>query len=269
MSCALAGAEGLSGLTLAGLGGPWGVPVISSPALTVPPTPGTFYARERVAVLYGFVREALQSDWLPFELLASGGQKLSEDENLAFNECGLVSDKPPLPVLEGQLLAAWARAPHKGSALLRGAVLGAVLGAGRRQAPWASVLPSRLHGVTLRHLVSPVNWEGRWQACQCEALRSRTQWGWTRGDLLGRLEGAGGQPEREAPTAARHWDGLSRARGIPGPGPSIGGPRFENGLTARLGITGAAGITGGEQPRDRVALAPTRDGQREDLRSVL
>nr|XP_031545540.1 UBX domain-containing protein 6 isoform X1 [Vicugna pacos] len=51
---------------------------------------GTFYARERVAALYGFVREALQSDWLPFELLASGGQKLSEDENLAFNECGLV-----------------------------------------------------------------------------------------------------------------------------------------------------------------------------------
>ncbi|XP_023380045.1 UBX domain-containing protein 6 [Pteropus vampyrus] len=51
---------------------------------------GTFYARERVAVLYSFVREALQSDWLPFELLASGGQKLSEDENLAFNECGLV-----------------------------------------------------------------------------------------------------------------------------------------------------------------------------------
>ncbi|KAF6307390.1 UBX domain protein 6 [Rhinolophus ferrumequinum] len=51
---------------------------------------GTFYARERVAALYTFVREALQSDWLPFELLASGGQKLSEDENLAFNECGLV-----------------------------------------------------------------------------------------------------------------------------------------------------------------------------------
>ncbi|XP_045058292.1 UBX domain-containing protein 6 isoform X2 [Desmodus rotundus] len=51
---------------------------------------GTFYARERVAALYSFVREALQSDWLPFELLASGGQKLSEDENLPFNECGLV-----------------------------------------------------------------------------------------------------------------------------------------------------------------------------------
>ncbi|XP_058138046.1 UBX domain-containing protein 6 isoform X3 [Dasypus novemcinctus] len=51
---------------------------------------GTFYARERLSVLYSFVREALQSDWLPFELLASGGQKLSEEENLAFNECGLV-----------------------------------------------------------------------------------------------------------------------------------------------------------------------------------
>ncbi|XP_055975396.1 UBX domain-containing protein 6 isoform X2 [Sorex fumeus] len=51
---------------------------------------GTFYARERVAALFGFVREALQSDWLPFELLASGGQKLSEDENLPFTECGLV-----------------------------------------------------------------------------------------------------------------------------------------------------------------------------------
>ncbi|XP_077832608.1 UBX domain-containing protein 6 isoform X2 [Macaca mulatta] len=51
---------------------------------------GTFYARERLGAVYGFVREALQSDWLPFELLASGGQKLSEDENLALNECGLV-----------------------------------------------------------------------------------------------------------------------------------------------------------------------------------
>ncbi|XP_029772308.1 UBX domain-containing protein 6 [Suricata suricatta] len=51
---------------------------------------GTFYARERVAALYAFVREALASDWLPFELLASGGQKLSEEESPAFNECGLV-----------------------------------------------------------------------------------------------------------------------------------------------------------------------------------
>ncbi|XP_067414417.1 UBX domain-containing protein 6 isoform X2 [Emydura macquarii macquarii] len=50
---------------------------------------GTFYAREPVSVLYSFVREALQDDWMPFELLAPGGLKLNE-ENLAFNECGLV-----------------------------------------------------------------------------------------------------------------------------------------------------------------------------------
>ncbi|CAM5125820.1 unnamed protein product [Natator depressus] len=50
---------------------------------------GTFYAREPVSVLYRFVREALRDDWMPFELLAPGGVKLTE-ENLAFNECGLV-----------------------------------------------------------------------------------------------------------------------------------------------------------------------------------
>lgn len=53
---------------------------------------GTFYARESVSVLYNFVREALRDDWLPFELLGPGGLKLT-DENLAFNECGLVSEK--------------------------------------------------------------------------------------------------------------------------------------------------------------------------------
>lgn len=52
---------------------------------------GTFYARERLPVLFQFVREVLQNDWLPFELRASGGQKLVEDEALALNECGLVS----------------------------------------------------------------------------------------------------------------------------------------------------------------------------------
>ncbi|NXH17929.1 UBXN6 protein, partial [Bucco capensis] len=50
---------------------------------------GTFYAREAVSVLYSFVREALREDWLPFELLAPGGLKLT-DEDLPFNECGLV-----------------------------------------------------------------------------------------------------------------------------------------------------------------------------------
>ncbi|XP_040446898.1 UBX domain-containing protein 6 [Falco naumanni] len=50
---------------------------------------GTFYARESLSALYNFVREALRDDWLPFELLGPGGLKLT-DENLAFNECGLV-----------------------------------------------------------------------------------------------------------------------------------------------------------------------------------
>ncbi|XP_048351809.1 UBX domain-containing protein 6 [Sphaerodactylus townsendi] len=50
---------------------------------------GTFFAREPVSVLYQFVQEALQVDWLPFELLAPGAQKLT-DKNVAFNECGLV-----------------------------------------------------------------------------------------------------------------------------------------------------------------------------------
>ncbi|KFO28829.1 UBX domain-containing protein 6 [Fukomys damarensis] len=54
------------------------------------PDPGTFYARERLSALYEFIRGALHNDWLPFELLASGGQKLAEDENVALNECGLV-----------------------------------------------------------------------------------------------------------------------------------------------------------------------------------
>lgn len=52
---------------------------------------GTFYAREKLSALFRFVREALQNDWLPFELRASGGQKLEENEALALNECGLVS----------------------------------------------------------------------------------------------------------------------------------------------------------------------------------
>nr|XP_056701018.1 UBX domain-containing protein 6 [Euleptes europaea] len=50
---------------------------------------GTFFAREPISALYQFVQEALQVDWLPFELLAPGAQKLP-DKNMAFNECGLV-----------------------------------------------------------------------------------------------------------------------------------------------------------------------------------
>ena len=36
---------------------------------------GIFYSRERLPVLFPFVREALQNG-LPFELRASGGQRL-------------------------------------------------------------------------------------------------------------------------------------------------------------------------------------------------
>ncbi|XP_030640306.1 UBX domain-containing protein 6 isoform X2 [Chanos chanos] len=50
---------------------------------------GTFLARERVSVLYQFVRECLVDDWQPFELMAPGGQKLKEEEEVALNECNL------------------------------------------------------------------------------------------------------------------------------------------------------------------------------------
>uniref|UniRef100_A0AAR2LEX2 UBX domain-containing protein 6 n=1 Tax=Pygocentrus nattereri TaxID=42514 RepID=A0AAR2LEX2_PYGNA len=51
---------------------------------------GTFLAWERVAALYQFVRDLLENGWQPFELLAPGGQKLKEDEDMALNECNLV-----------------------------------------------------------------------------------------------------------------------------------------------------------------------------------
>ncbi|XP_063811406.1 UBX domain-containing protein 6-like [Pseudophryne corroboree] len=50
---------------------------------------GIFYARERLSVLFDFVHQQLQNDWLPYELIAPCGQKL-EDEQMAFSDCGLV-----------------------------------------------------------------------------------------------------------------------------------------------------------------------------------
>ncbi|XP_016138498.1 UBX domain-containing protein 6-like [Sinocyclocheilus grahami] len=50
---------------------------------------GTFLAWERVAALYQFVRDSLENGWQPFELMAPGGQKLKDDEELALNECNL------------------------------------------------------------------------------------------------------------------------------------------------------------------------------------
>ncbi|XP_051551496.1 UBX domain-containing protein 6-like [Myxocyprinus asiaticus] len=50
---------------------------------------GTFLAWERVAALYQFVRDSLENGWQPFELVAPGGQKLKDDDELALNECSL------------------------------------------------------------------------------------------------------------------------------------------------------------------------------------
>ncbi|KAM4050701.1 UBX domain-containing protein 6 [Anomaloglossus baeobatrachus] len=50
---------------------------------------GLFYPLERLSVLLDFIRQHLQNDWLPFELISPCGQKL-EDEQATFAECGLV-----------------------------------------------------------------------------------------------------------------------------------------------------------------------------------
>lgn len=51
---------------------------------------GTFYAWDRLPVLFGFVRESLVDGWQPFELIAPGGQKLQESEDVALAESNLV-----------------------------------------------------------------------------------------------------------------------------------------------------------------------------------
>ncbi|KAJ0032284.1 hypothetical protein NQD34_002365 [Periophthalmus magnuspinnatus] len=51
---------------------------------------GTFYAWDRLITLYSFVRESLVDGWQPFELIAPGGQKLQESEEVALAECNLV-----------------------------------------------------------------------------------------------------------------------------------------------------------------------------------
>ncbi|KAF3691111.1 UBX domain-containing protein 6 [Channa argus] len=51
---------------------------------------GTFYAWDRQPVLFEFVRESLVDGWQPFELIAPGGQKLQESEDVALAESNLV-----------------------------------------------------------------------------------------------------------------------------------------------------------------------------------
>lgn len=53
--------------------------------------PGTFYAWDRMPVLFEFVRESLVDGWQPFELIAPGNQKLQESDDIALAECNLVS----------------------------------------------------------------------------------------------------------------------------------------------------------------------------------
>nr|XP_046247667.1 UBX domain-containing protein 6 isoform X2 [Scatophagus argus] len=51
---------------------------------------GTFYAWDRLSVVYGFVRESLVDGWQPFELIAPGSQKVPESDEVALAECNLV-----------------------------------------------------------------------------------------------------------------------------------------------------------------------------------
>ncbi|XP_038858358.1 UBX domain-containing protein 6-like [Salvelinus namaycush] len=51
---------------------------------------GTFLAWDKVSVLFQFVRDSLVDGWQPFELVAPGGHKLREAQELALNECSLV-----------------------------------------------------------------------------------------------------------------------------------------------------------------------------------
>ncbi|KAM3619568.1 uncharacterized protein V6R79_010308 [Siganus canaliculatus] len=51
---------------------------------------GTFYAWDRLPVLFAFVRDSLVDGWQPFELIAPGNQKLQESEEVALAECNLV-----------------------------------------------------------------------------------------------------------------------------------------------------------------------------------
>ncbi|XP_032427515.1 UBX domain-containing protein 6 isoform X2 [Xiphophorus hellerii] len=50
----------------------------------------TFYAWDRLPALFEFVRESLVDGWQPFELIAPGGQKLQESEEVTLVECNLV-----------------------------------------------------------------------------------------------------------------------------------------------------------------------------------
>lgn len=80
---------------------------------------GTFYAWDRLTVLYSFVRESLVDGWQPFDLIAPGGQKLQESEELALAECNLVPAALLSFAWDMAVQADIAAAGGKGPALLK------------------------------------------------------------------------------------------------------------------------------------------------------
>lgn len=137
-----------------------------------------------MAALYAFVREALLIDWLPFELLALGGQKLLEDENLAFNECGLVSDG--LPAQRNWVfwvLVESAQTPEEGDALQLEVALGeGVLGPGSLGVSPTIPLPCHL-------ILSNFSVSTKWECAQCVRVLcgAEPRWHSKCKELLGRV----------------------------------------------------------------------------------
>uniref|UniRef100_A0A671PFC6 UBX domain-containing protein 6 n=1 Tax=Sinocyclocheilus anshuiensis TaxID=1608454 RepID=A0A671PFC6_9TELE len=84
---------------------------------------GTFLAWERVAALYQFVRDSLENGWQPFELMAPGGQKLKDDEELALNECNLAPAALLTFSWDAAVQADIAAAGGKNAILLKAALL--------------------------------------------------------------------------------------------------------------------------------------------------
>ncbi|KAM9796585.1 UBX domain-containing protein 6 isoform 1-T1 [Syngnathus typhle] len=80
---------------------------------------GTFYAWDRLPVLFSFVRDSLVDGWQPFELIAPGGHKLQESEDVALVECNLVPTALLTLAWDAAVQADIAAAGGKSSALLK------------------------------------------------------------------------------------------------------------------------------------------------------
>ncbi|KAK5930949.1 hypothetical protein CgunFtcFv8_027143 [Champsocephalus gunnari] len=84
---------------------------------------GTFYAWDRLPVLFAFIRESLVDGWQPFELIAPGGQKLQESEEMALAECNLVPAALLTFAWDAAVQADIAAAGGKSPALLKPSLL--------------------------------------------------------------------------------------------------------------------------------------------------